>query len=75
MDAHITGSLLGGSGMAGIGGLRTVRYWEEDGVSGRRLMLRPFSKRIEKWEWSATHKLTVQREARMVSASNLSESR
>ena len=30
--------------MAEAGGLRTVRYWEADGVSGRRLMLRPFSK-------------------------------
>jgi hypothetical protein len=36
--------LLGGNKMAEIGGLRTVRYWEADGVSGRRLMLRPFSK-------------------------------
>jgi len=35
------------SGMAEAGGLRTVRYWEADGVSGRRLMLRPFSKRID----------------------------
>jgi len=38
------GPELGVSGTTGFGGLRTVRYWEADGVSGRRLMLRPFSK-------------------------------